>query len=54
MSFVLCGSANQAEFSTEMMIHFTDIKHLHSPDPRGVHSFRSAPCSPGRRNFTHA
>ena len=31
MSFALCSSANQAEFTTEMMIHFSRLKHLTNP-----------------------
>jgi len=31
MSCLLCGSANQAEFTGEMMIHFSGLKHLANP-----------------------
>ena len=31
MSCRLCSSANEAEFSTEMMIHFSGRKHLKNP-----------------------
>jgi hypothetical protein len=31
MSCAMCSSANQAEFTTEMMIHFDSLKHLTNP-----------------------
>ena len=31
MSCVLCSSTNEAEFTAEMMIHFSGRKHLENP-----------------------
>ena len=31
MSCAACHSANEAEFTTEMMIHFSGLKHLSNP-----------------------
>jgi hypothetical protein len=31
MKCLLCGSSNQAEFSTEMAIHFAGLKNLDKP-----------------------
>jgi hypothetical protein len=31
MSCSLCGSSNQAEYSAEMMIHFTGLKNVDKP-----------------------
>ena len=31
MSCAMCSSANQADFTTEMMIHFSRLKHLTNP-----------------------
>ena len=36
MSCMLCSSANEAEFTAEMMIHFIGRKHLENP---GVPTF---------------
>ena len=31
MSCVLCSSTNEVEFTAEMMIHFSGVKHLENP-----------------------
>ena len=31
MSCAMCSSANEAEFTTEVMIHFSGLKHLTNP-----------------------
>jgi hypothetical protein len=31
MNCVSCRSGNQAEFPAEVMIHFSGIRHIHSP-----------------------
>ncbi len=31
MSCLVCSSTNEAEFTAEMMIHFSGLKHLENP-----------------------